>query len=150
MKLIGIDPDTKKYGVAVYINNKLTELLSLDVVSLFHLLKDSGADHCGIEDVKKNSFIYARNIKDNTTIGAKIAQDVGACKHSQEVAERFIEHFGIPIIRVKPSAGNWAANKKNFELMTGWKGRSNDDKRAAAWVGYHALAVAKRNSMIKK
>ena len=140
--VIGIDPDAKKYGVAQYEDGKLIVLLSQticefvsDLEGIANAYKNNQVKFV-IEDVQSNSFMYARNRNDNPGIAARMAQNVGMCKHAQQVAEDFIEHYGFELIRVKPSRDNWAKDKSRFERITGWKGRSNEDTRSAAYFGF--------------
>jgi hypothetical protein len=137
--VIGIDPDSKQYGVSVWRDGKLTALRAIDTVQLWEFFQHVDPDEnptIAIEDVKTNSFMYGRNMKGGPSVVAKIAQGVGMCKHAQTVAEQFIEHNGFNLVRVSPQKGNWAKDQKQFEQLTGWTGRSNEDTRSAAFIGF--------------
>ncbi len=137
--VIGIDPDSKKYGIAIWIDGELRELLSLDTVELSVFLSENRYPNVKfvVEDVKINGFIYQQHT-DNKSKGfaAMIAQSVGKCKQAQTVAEQFIRHNGYELILQKPTKGNWAKNKNMFTRITGWKGRSNEDTRSAAFLAF--------------
>lgn len=141
--VIGIDPDSKKYGLAGFLDGKISWLDSFDTVELVEWLgivkEKYGTLHdvtFVIEDVKANPFIYSRNQKNSHAIAGNIAQKIGACKHSQTVAEQFIEKHGFKLIKQRPIKGNWAKNKTEFERVTGWTGRSNEDTRSAAYMAF--------------
>jgi len=142
--VIGIDPDSKKYGVAIYEDGTLAYIGGHEVVSFVDLLKRH-ADRvmtqppsytltCVIEDVAARKAMYNRNLKGN--IALNVAQKVGMCKQSQHVAESFINSLGVRLIKIPATKGNWAKNKAQFEKVTGWKGRSNEDTRSAAFFGF--------------
>ena len=146
MIVIGIDPDADKYGYATYVDGVLLRLDRLSVVELAydiatHRESDSAAVFV-IEDVVANRFMYSRRGIKNAAVATKIAQNVGQCKHAQIVAEQFVAHYGFPIIRQPPVSGNWAKNKTQFERVTAWSGRSNEDTRSAAFLAFLNLKNA--------
>lgn len=150
--IIGIDPDSEKYGVSVFESGELVALYSKDVIDLRNLfaglrLKDLEVTVV-IEDIISNGFIYSRhNKKQGASVRARIAQNVGMCKQAQKTAEHFADHFGFKLIRIPPQLGNWAKNKKLFEKVTGWKMRSNEDTRSAAYFGW--LYVSKKSRLTR-
>lgn len=151
MKIIGIDPDVNKYGIAVFEGAKLASLCNLDIVEFVEFIGPASDAIFVIEDVMFNSFIYQKNVQkcrnknSQDSINAKIAQNVGACKHSQTVAELFIEKAGAKVVKIPPMPGNWAKDKERFERITGWKGRSNDDNRSAAFFAFTQVGKHERN-----
>lgn len=142
--VIGIDPDSKKYGIAVWVDGVLDDLQLMSIVDLVAWLKQLNESWTQfenkvvfvVEDVKTNSFMYARNSKGNQAMVSKMAQNVGMCKHSQTVAEEFINYYGFKLIRVPPSKQNWAKDRKYFERITGWTKSSNEDNRSAAYFAF--------------
>lgn len=133
--IIGIDPDSKNYGVAVYDKCILKQLLNLDLPDFVDFIKQNDALYV-IEDIKANKFIYARNSFTNSGIQNKVAQAVGQCKQAQTHCEQFILKYGYPLERVQPDKHNWAKNRAMFQRVTGWRGQSNEDTRSAAYFGY--------------
>jgi len=141
--VIGVDPDSSKHGIAIYIDGKLKELQTL---SLFQVTAKFLAP-CGIYDdalwsiehVNSNSFVYARNTHASKAAQSKIAMSVGRCQQAQVELVRMLEAYGIEYKLIKPARGNWAKNKAQFEKITGWEGRSNEDTRSAAYFGWLAL-----------
>lgn len=139
MMVIGLDPDSKKHGVAVFIDGQLKELLNVDLPALRKWLEVwSLAGHkmfFSIEDVQSQSFIYGRNVQQSKAAQSKVAMGVGRCQQSQIEVMRELDAQGIEYKLHKPMAGNWADKPKLFEMSTGWKGRSNPETRSAAFFG---------------
>lgn len=138
--VVGIDPDADKYGLAAYVDGRISWLEKWSIIEFVDWLervKLQGLHEFVfvIEDVVTNKFMYNRGIK-SPSILSKVAQNVGQCKHSQKVAEQFIEHYGFKLIRQPPTKGNWAKNKNQFEQVTGWTGRSNEDNRSASFMAF--------------
>ncbi|MFC4699367.1 hypothetical protein ACFO4O_04240 [Glaciecola siphonariae] len=142
--IIGVDPDAQKHGVAVYRNKQLRELSTLTLVDIMKKIVAPAVEDesielfFAIEDVCANTFIYSRNMKKNLSLQSRVARNVGACQQSQVELMRFLDDLKISYALYKPTSGNWAKNKKRFELLTGWNQRSNEDTRSAAYFGYLA------------
>jgi hypothetical protein len=139
--VIGIDPDTEKHGVAVYTNGRLADLRSLNLIEIITMIlerKENEEMIFSIENVCANNFVYSRNMTRNTKVNMSIARNVGACQQSQTELMRALDHYEIKYVLHKPSRGNWAKNKTQFEKVTGWDKRSNEDTRSAAYFGYLA------------
>ena len=151
--MIGIDPDSSKFGVAVWVNGNLDDLLSCTIIDLVDIIDaqrfgvEDGTRRVTfvIEDVQANSFIYRQKVEGKKLQAAnKIAQCVGMCKQAQVHAEAFILDRGFNLIKQRPTKGNWAKDKPMFERITGWKGRSNEDNRSAAFIAFlHLQKTAK-------
>lgn len=140
--VIGIDPDSERHGFAVYENGKLIACATATTVEIVdvHLPRMMGFSmRFAIEDVMSNQFVYARNTRSNKSVQSKIAMHVGRCQQAQVELMRWLETLNIEYSLIKPQAGNWAKNKAQFERITGWSGRSNEDSRSAAFFGYMAL-----------
>ena len=142
MIIIGIDPDSKAHGVAVYNNGQLVDLQMMQLFELLHMVDffagEYGIDKVrfSIEDVCANNFVYHRNSKGSKSVTSKIAMSVGRCQQSQTELIRALDFTKIKYELHKPQKGNWAKNKNQFEKVTGWKGRSNEDTRSAAYFGF--------------
>lgn len=139
MMVVGLDPDSKKHGVAVFIDGQLKDLLNLDLPALRGWIEMwTRLDHkmlFSIEDVQAQSFIYGRNVQQSKAAQSKVAMGVGRCQQAQIEVMRELDASGIEYKLHKPMAGNWADNPKLFEMSTGWKGRSNPETRSAAFFG---------------
>jgi hypothetical protein len=142
--IIGCDPDVDGKGFAVYEDGVLTELNAMSLIELtlnfqcaisyFPLIDIE----LHIEDVNGNkSSSFNHNAKQSKQVQNKISESVGRCKQMQLEVEKIAEHFDIKIVRY-PVSSQWknASGKKEFERVTGWKGRSNEDTRSAAYFGY--------------
>ena len=150
--IIGIDPDSEAHGVAVYENGKLSSLHNfqlLDVLTLLANLNEKGHKKIrfAVEDVCANNFIYRRNMNKNERINDKIALSVGRCQQAQTELIRGLQAADVPYSLFKPQKGNWAKNPSQFKLATGWRKRSNEDQRSAAYFGYLELHSNKPRSL---
>lgn len=150
MYIIGIDPDSEKHGIAIYdengtlINCKTDTTIKI-VSVIIPLIKGINEEiHFSIEDVNSQNFIYGRNEKKNKNVERKVGMGVAKCQQAQIELIRWLEHYGITYELHKPQSGNWAKNKAVFQSVTGWKGRSSEDARSAAYFGYLALNKVKK------
>lgn len=146
--VIGCDPDSAGFPIAIYRDGKLEDLRTIDTVDMVFLfaIPETRPDLLVIENVQANKGIYARNDVGGRKVAQQIAQRVGMCKQMQTVAVSIAEHYGVPVIAVRPTAANWANDKARFEAATGWAGRSNKDTRSAAyfaWLHRHYRSSAK-------
>ncbi len=142
MITVGVDPDADRHGVAIYQGRRLVELRMMNLIEVRQWLGTApGEIEFCIENVKAQNFVYGRNARKG---GMKVVQNiilkVGRCQQAQEELVRELEHRGIRYRLVKPCKDNWAKNKPLFERVTGWRGRSNEDTRAAAYFGYVGLS----------
>lgn len=149
-KVIGIDPDCVKSGLAVYENGNLTGLLNLtlaEYAGILPALKDDAAV-IAIEDANLIGGMYRYNPKDSRALAAKKAQHVGAIKRQCSAMIELAEAAGITVKTYKPEQGNWAgvsktvktaAGKKMMLAATGWDKQSNPETRSAAYFGYKHL-----------
>lgn len=141
--VIGIDPDAKKHGIAIYHDKKLLRLLMLDLYDTVQLLRNEPGVFVAIEDVMANKFVYSRNRKPTKAQESRVAMSIGRAQQAQVELCRLMDRFAIPYRLFKPQRGNWAKNSKQFEQLTGWTGKSNEDTRAAAFFGFLALNSAR-------
>ena len=138
--IIGIDPDSKAHGVAVYRDGHLMSLHSMSLVQVMNILYDSMRGEkdieVHIEDVNGVSAAFmARDRKANINVKLKMAQHIGMCKQSQIELERLFEWLKVKVVKHKISK-MWKKDKAQFEKVTGWNGRSNEDTRSAAYFGW--------------
>lgn len=140
MIVIGADPDSEKFGVAVYRDGVLAELKMLQLFELVTLANGApGETLVSIENVMANQFVYTRNQKASKAAQSKVAMHIGRCQQAQVELMRMLDHYEIPYVLHKPQSGNWADKRELFQKITGWTGNSNPDTRAAAYFGYLAL-----------
>lgn len=142
--VVGIDPgSTKGHGVATYIDGVLSDLKMSNLMGLYeHLseLKRTGDTIVYIEDVYGARGAYRVNPKDNKAQAAAKGRSIGRCDWAQVEVERLCDYLGINVIK-RPISIRWKnpAGKKEFEMVTGWKGRSNEDTRSAAYMASSAI-----------
>lgn len=151
-KVIGIDPDCVKSGLAVYEDGKLTGLLNLTISEYSAILPEIKSDGAviAIEDANLIGGMYRHNPKDSRALAAKKAQHVGAIKRQCSVMIELAESQGITVKAYKPEQGNWAGvsktvktaqGKKMMLAATGWSKQSNPETRSAAYFGYKYLKI---------
>ena len=144
--IIGIDPDSKKHGVAVYKDGVLDDLLMNDLMNLM----DTIVTIQGQVDFDSSVIVHMENVcgvsnsgfhhkrTDSVAVKAKKSENVGQCKQAQIEVERLCEYLSIKVVKHKISK-QWkdpTTGKPMFERLTGWTGRSNEDSRSAAYFGY--------------
>lgn len=150
MKIIGIDPDLRKNGVAIMENGEYKELVSLAFPRLLSLISDSESDETVlfvVEDVNANKPTFSRG---RMSIAArdKISQNIGMVKGVGSVIVEMLDFFKCNYVLVKPLKGTLKQCKSKpevFERLTGWKGRSNADTRDAATLIYRYQGMKFRN-----
>ena len=70
----------------------------------------------------------------------KMAWGLGKCAQSEIELRRVLEVMGFKyVMHKRNSVWKKSKNKKQFELVTGWTGRSNEDTRSAAYFGWLGL-----------
>jgi len=148
--IIGVDPDSSKHGVAVYYDGKLEELDSLTLMDLHQLIDDNLIDIANdlnfdievhIEDVCANNAVFRTG--GNAKVNMSIARRLGMVQQSQTEVERLIDTWDIKLVKHKISK-MWKKDKAQFEKITGWTGRSNEDTRSAAYFGFLGLNITGR------
>jgi len=140
--IIGIDPDIVKSGLAVIQNGKITNLESLSFVDLINAVDHipSGKDGftIKIENPEAIKPLFGAKTKNKRAIREKICQDVGKCKATARLICEVLESKGYIVNKIKPLTGPTKKQAKSdaeyFNKITGWQGRSNEDKRDAALI----------------
>mgnify|MGYP003650936794 CR=1 FL=1 len=148
--IIGIDPDTKAHGVAMYLDNKLTVLKCMTLMELHNFLTcDSNFEIDRVvvhmENVKANNAVFmphGRMDKKREGEAKARGRTLGMCQQSQTEIERMLEWLGIEIIHHSISK-RWKKEKSQFEGCTGWTARSNEDTRSAAYFGFIGIGMGK-------
>lgn len=137
--VVGIDPDSNRHGVAVYVEGKLQALHMMNLPELRRWMDGQGGELLfSIEDVLAQNFVYTRNAQASRAAQAKVGVSIGRCQQAQAEVVRELEDRGVRFELHRPTICNWANNKKEFERFTGWSGRSNSETRSAAYFGFIA------------
>ena len=137
-KVIAIDPDMKKSGVATILpSGEIEQLKSMSVTKLTAWIKGNPDCIFSIEDVNKHGTIYKHNRKGGRGVQARIAQNVGMVKAAGSMIAEIVEDAtGRPPIMAPLGIGKQVKrNAKLFNELTGWQGKSNEDTRDAACIG---------------
>lgn len=137
--VIGIDPDVKGIGVAVYENKKLTELHTLKLLELYHWLSKFDPDSVlmAVEDVTANSATFEKAYAKTTKAKLKISYCVGRNAQVGWHVFEICEELGLEVVKMK-IAKHWKQGDL-FKMRTGWTRRSNEETRSAAYMGYKAI-----------
>lgn len=138
--IIGIDPDSNKHGVAIYVNGKLNRLLSAGLFELFDVIKHLLSEHevqIHIEDVCQINTTFSKSYVKNSRAQTTVSRSVGMCQQSQKEVERMAEYLCVPVVK-HPISKHWKSPKEGNHAMKklGWNGSSNEDTRSAAYFGY--------------
>ena len=133
--IIGIDPDLIKSGVAI-ITDKMT-LHNLTFPQLMQLFSDNK------EQIKKvvieagwlnaKSNFHAR-YGQSKSAGERIAKNVGENHATGKLIAEMAEYYGLNVVLVKPTKKKYTAEE--FNRLTGWVGRSNQEQRDAGALVY--------------
>lgn len=147
MITIGIDPDSKAHGVAIYSKGELKSLEQWTLPEIIKYIMQpcmKGQIMFSIEDAKLKKCVYRQHSTAKARAQGEIGRRLGLCQQAQIELERVLESFAVPYVNHPPQKGNWANMKDMFETVTGWKGRSNKDTRSAAYMGYLGLKQTNR------
>lgn len=139
--IVGIDPDSKAHGVAIYKNLKLESILSLqlmEIMDFVEAVKPHNNIEFHIENVCAKNATFSKQGVKNQRAQTTVSRSLGKCQQAQIELERMLKRMGVefyhhPISKCWKSAG---AGKASFQGHTGWQGQSNEDTRSAAWFGF--------------
>lgn len=141
---IGIDPDSKAHGVAVYENKHLKRLVCLPAVGIIAMRSsfqksDAMRVTWHIENVAKRNIVFPHKLMSDHMANMKVAHSIGRCAQSQLELENLIRYFWpedkIILCKISKEWKN-KEGKLQFERMTGWNKQSNEDSRSAAYFGF--------------
>lgn len=167
--VIGIDPDLEKSGVGVAVDGLLSDLHSMDLFDLCVFIDEQhavGAQFV-LEDVESMKPTFPRQLKAGNRQAqiSKISQNVGQVKAIARVVRKYLDRVGADYVMVKPltgaeryvdaagrqrlfyfkTTGGYKGIKDDAELfnqVTGWAGKSNEDKRDAAMLALYGIRRA--------
>lgn len=127
--IIGIDPDLEKSGVAILGQSlELKNLTFSETVNLFRSQQDQ------IKKVvieagwlnKKSNFRYGHS----KNAGERIAKNVGENHATGKLLAEMAKECGLAVVLVRPTRTKLDAEQ--FNCITGWQGRTNQEQRDAA------------------
>ena len=129
--IIGIDPDLEKSGVAVLGQSlELKNLTFPETVELFRTHQNE------IKKVvieagwlnKKSNFRFSHS----KSAGERIAKNVGENHATGKLLAEMAKECGLAVVLVKPTRTKLKA--EDFNRITGWQGRTNQEQRDAAML----------------
>jgi len=131
--LIGIDPDITKSGVAVLHDTKQLEMTTLSFVDVMAFIRtNKPIIECVYVEAgwlnKKANWHGASNM----SVAAKIGKNVGENHATGKLLVQSIEAEGVKVVTVQPTKAK--LNAEQFEKLTKYKGRTNQEVRDAAML----------------
>ncbi|EPX3864195.1 hypothetical protein ACWY7A_003488 [Acinetobacter baumannii] len=131
--IIGIDPDLEKSGVAILGNDlQLKNLTFPETVELFRNEQDSIKKvviEAGWENKKANFRVGGNHSRQ---VNEQIARRVGMNHATGILLAEIAQAMGIAVLLVKPTKSK--LNAEQFNKITGWQGRTNQEVRDAAML----------------
>ncbi|HAV5680079.1 TPA: hypothetical protein JI157_09595 [Acinetobacter baumannii] len=132
--IIGIDPDLEKSGVAVLKDGllRLDNMRFYDLTQYFEVNKDQ-IKKVVIEAgwLNKKSNLHGR-IGQSKRAGERIAKNVGENHATGKLLVEMAESLGLTVVLVKPTKSK--KNSEEFNRITGWQGRTNQEQRDAGML----------------
>lgn len=130
---IGIDTGTNT-GVAVYNSTtKKFELLGTFLINqAFEVIKEfeSRIIEVIVEDARQVKF------RGGLQLYRQKAEGIGSIKRDCNIWEDFLKFHGVPFVMVKPNKEITKWDKKRFQMLTGYKGLTNEHSRDAGMLVY--------------
>lgn len=131
--IIGIDPDLQKSGVAILGNDmQLKNMTFHETVELFRNEQDSIKKvviEAGWENKKAN---FRTGGNHSRQVNEQIARRVGMNHATGILLAEIAQALGIAVLLVKPTKSK--LNAKEFNKITGWQGRTNQEQRDAGML----------------
>ena len=130
-RLIGIDPDVDKSGVAIVENGKLFELKNLSFWDLIDFISENRNSKIFVEAGWLNKSA-SHHFAENKFIAAAMGSKVGSNWQTGKLIVDYCRRMQIEVIEIKPTAKK--INAIAFRAVTGWKSRTNQETRDAAML----------------
>lgn len=132
--IIGIDPDLEKSGVAVLKDGslRLNNMRFYDLTKYLEVNKDQ-IKKVVIEAgwMNKKSNLHSR-IGQSKRAGERIAKNVGENHATGKLLVEMAESLGLAVVLVRPTKTK--KNSEEFNHITGWQGRTNQEQRDAGML----------------
>lgn len=137
MRIIGIDPDTKASGVAVYENRSLVFLETKPLYDLLKFIIDYAPDIVCISAGWLNKITNFQDQISNVKVRERISERIGANHEIGKQIQTFCISRGINYILVRPRGKK--LNARQFSGYTNWRSATNQETRDAAMTIYSFL-----------
>jgi hypothetical protein len=134
-KIIGIDPDLKKNGVALFdiTTNTLTVCKSMYIWDLFTFLNENKTDALILLEFSMSNYIWHQSKFQSRNYENKIAANVGKNKAAAQIILDFLTINGYNFKQKAPAGYSlYFKNADFFKRITGYQRQTNNDARAAA------------------
>lgn len=138
---VGIDPDMIKSGVATVVGKKIIALSLVSFPNLIEYLEAIGPKDkldIKLENPSAIKPLFGAKVKNKRAVREKICQDVGKCKATGVLIHEMLLFHGYSVRLIRPLTGSIKRQAKTdaiyFNKLTGWKGRTGEDKRDAALI----------------
>lgn len=129
--IIGIDPDLEKSGVAVLGQSfELKNLTFAETVELFRSHQDQIKKvviEAGWQN-KKSNFRSGHSKR----VSEQISRRVGLNHATGKLLVEMAESLGLAVVLVRPTKTK--KNSEEFNRITGWQGRTNQEQRDAGML----------------
>lgn len=131
--IIGIDPDLEKSGVAILGQSlQLKNLTFPETVDLFRTFQDEIKKvviEAGWLNRKSN---FHGQYGQSKAKGEAIARNVGENHAAGKLLVEMAKSLGLAVVEVRPTRTKLKA--EDFNRITGWQGRTNQEQRDAAML----------------
>ena len=131
--IIGIDPDLEKSGVAILGQSlQLKNLTFPETVDLFRTFQDE-IKKVVIEAgwLNRKSNFHGQHGQSKAK-GESIARNVGENHATGKLLVEMAKSLGLAVVEVRPTRTKLKA--EDFNRITGWQGRTNQEQRDAAML----------------
>lgn len=126
--IIGIDPGVNT-GFAVWNGTEFVEITSTNIITATEKVKTL-ADNFNVmvyyEDARLRHW-FGKS-------GREKLMGAGSVRRDSQIWETVCNLLNIPFVAVAPKDNMTKLNAKQFEMYTGWKGRTNEHGRDAAML----------------
>ena len=131
--IIGIDPDLEKSGVAILGQSfELKNLTFAETVELFRSHQDQIKKvviEAGWQNKKAN---FRTGGNHSRQVGEQISRRVGLNHATGILLSEMAESLGLAVVLVRPTKTK--KNSEEFNRITGWQGRTNQEQRDAGML----------------
>ena len=131
--IIGIDPDLEKSGVAILGDElQLKKLTFPETIELFRNEQDcikKVVIEAGWQNKKSN---FHGRYGQSKAEGERIAKNVGENHATGKLIAEMAEALGLAVVLVRPTKNKLKSDE--FNKLTGWNGRTNQEQRDAAML----------------
>lgn len=148
MKIIGIDPDIDKPGVCeLDESGAIVSLESIPISILLSKLASGEIDKdciIAIEDLSKKKATYFKRGVANHRANTRVSNSIGMVQGAQRVIRSLAVQCGYTVVDVPDGVGKQVKkNAKLFKQLSGYDGRTNEDKRDAWAIAVWAQNILK-------